>query len=269
MAFLLERLKQVHINLRAVVGDARQEIHGFTTLSRNLSHSAQHLSARTERQAQDLQETATAMERLATSVQSAQQATDAVTTHSAQSAQLAAQGGQAMQEVRSWVQGMHNASQQMGHIVWTIESIAFQTNILALNAAVEAARAGEQGRGFAVVAGEVRALAQSSARAAGEIRQLIAASSAQMGQSTQHMQHAGQTIDQAVQAAGQVSTLVQGVASTTREQTQGIAQVNAALSDLDAVTQDNARLAEASAHDAQAMDTNAGILRRTLDVFRL
>ena len=55
----------------------------------------------------------------------------------------------------------------------------------------------------------------------------------------------------------------------TREQVVGIAQVNDALNDLDAVTPDNARLAEESAHSAQHMDTNAGTLRRTLEVFRM
>jgi len=269
MAFLLERLKQVHINLRAVVGDARHEIDGFTVMSRQLTQGSINLAQRTDRQAQDLQETAAAMEQLSATVANAQQSTEEVKVHSEQSAQLAVQGGKAMEEVGALVQGMAQSSQQMGHIISTIESIAFQTNILALNAAVEAARAGEQGRGFAVVAGEVRALAQHSAQAAGEIRQLIAQSSEQMDQSARHMQQAGHTIHQAVNSVTQVSALIHSVVTATREQTQGIAQVNDALNDLDAVTQDNARLAEESAHSAQHMDTNAGILRRTLDVFRM
>ncbi|WP_260674918.1 methyl-accepting chemotaxis protein [Comamonas aquatica] len=269
MAFLLERLKQVHVNLRAVVGDARHEIDGFTVMSRQLTQGSTNLAQRTDRQAQDLQETAAAMEQLSATVANAQQSTEEVKVHSEQSAQLAVQGGKAMEEVGALVQGMAQSSQQMGHIISTIESIAFQTNILALNAAVEAARAGEQGRGFAVVAGEVRALAQHSAQAAGEIRQLIAQSSEQMDQSARHMQQAGHTIHQAVNSVTQVSALIHSVVTATREQTQGIAQVNDALNDLDAVTQDNARLAEESAHSAQHMDTNAGILRRTLDVFRM
>ncbi len=269
MAFLLERLKQVHINLRAVVGDARHEIDSFTQMSRNLSHDAGNLAQRTDRQAQDLQETAAAMEQLSATVANAQQATEEVKAHSESSAKLALQGGKAMEEVGVLVQGMHTSSQQMGQIISTIESIAFQTNILALNAAVEAARAGEQGRGFAVVAGEVRALAQHSAQAAGEIRQLIAHSSEQMNQSARHMEHAGHTISQAVMAVTQVSDLISSMVTGTREQVVGIAQVNDALNDLDAVTQDNARLAEESAHSAQHMDTNAGTLRRTLEVFRM
>ncbi|MEG0411597.1 MAG: methyl-accepting chemotaxis protein [Comamonas sp.] len=269
MAFLLERLKQVHINLRAVVGDARHEIEGFTMLSGNLTQGATNLAQRTDRQAQDLQETAAAMEELSATVANAQQATEEVKVHSEQSASLAVQGGKAMDEVGTLVQDMHKSSQQMGQIISTIESIAFQTNILALNAAVEAARAGEQGRGFAVVASEVRALAKHSAQAAGEIRHLIAESSEQMNQSARHMQHAGHTITQAVSSVTQVSDLISSVVTATREQTLGISQVNDALNDLDAVTQDNARLAEESAHCAQDMNTNAGILRRTLEVFRM
>jgi aerotaxis receptor len=269
MGFLLERLKQVHINLRAVVGDARHEIEGFSMMSRNLTQGAANLAQRTDRQAQDLQETAAAMEEFAATVAQAQQTTEEVKNHSENSAQLAVEGGKAMEDVGAQVQSMHKSSQQMGQIISTIESIAFQTNILALNAAVEAARAGEQGRGFAVVAGEVRALAQHSAQAAGEIRQLIAQSTEQMNQSARHMDQASYTISQAVNSVTQVSELISNVVTATREQTLGISQVNDALNDLDAVTQDNARLAEESAHSAQAMDVNAGILRRTLEVFRM
>ena len=269
MALLMERLHQVHINLRAVVGDARQEIHGFMNLSRNISEGAGSLAQRTDVQASKLQETASAMQALAQMVIESQKTTSAVMQESDHSAQLATQGGDAMNNVGSLVQNIRQSSQQMGQIIATIESIAFQTNILALNAAVEAARAGEQGRGFAVVAGEVRALAQSSAHAAGEIRQLISGSNEQISQGVEGMQAARHTIGDVVTKVAHVSQLMHEMGEAARNQASGIGQVNAALSDLDQVTQENARQAEESAGAAQDMSSNAAILGRTLAVFRM
>ena len=173
-----------------------------------------------------------------------------------------------MQAVGAAMQEIENSARQMQQIIGAIEGIAFQTNILALNAAVEAARAGEQGRGFAVVASEVRALAQSSAAAAREIRALIGTSNAQVGQGAGQMREADEAIAQVVHSVEQVNALIGHVTGAAREQALGIAQVNQAVNDMDRVTQQNAALVEESAA-ATAMNANAGILGRTLAVFRL
>ncbi len=269
LGLLLESLHQIQINLRAVVGDARSEIAQFGSISSEIAAGAQNLSARSEAQASNLEETAAAMEELASTVRQSSESARQVLERSAHSAQLAQRGGQAMTEVGDVVQAMEQSSRQMGQIIATIESIAFQTNILALNAAVEAARAGEQGRGFAVVAGEVRALAQRSAQAAGEIRGLIGQSNASITRCVQQMRGAGQTIVQVVESVGHVSQLMEQMESTTREQATGIGQVNDAVVDLDRMTQQNVALVEQSAASARAMSGNAGILGRTLDVFQM
>ncbi|WP_313077621.1 methyl-accepting chemotaxis protein [Melaminivora sp.] len=269
MARLMENLGQIQINLRAVVGDARSEISSFGVISAEIAQGAMDLSARTESQASSLQETAAAMEELSSTASHSAEGAQQVLTESEHSADLARKGGQAMEQVGAVVQSIEQSSRKMGQIISTIEGIAFQTNILALNAAVEAARAGEQGRGFAVVAGEVRALAQRSATAAGEIRALIGESSTQIGHGAQQMQAAGQTIEQLVQSVGHVSQLMHQMGTAAREQTLGISQVNEAVTDLDRVTQQNAALVEESAASARTMSGNAGVLGRTLDVFRL
>ena len=269
MAMLMERLNQIQINLRAVVGDARGEIGAFGSISREIAQGAQDLSARTESQASSLEETAASMEELSSTVRQSVETTQQVLKESEHSAELAQRGGQAVSEVAAVVQAIEQSSRKMGQIIATIEGIAFQTNILALNAAVEAARAGEQGRGFAVVASEVRALAQRSATAAGEIRGLIGESGAHIERGAQQMQSAGQTIEQVVQSVAQVNQLMGQIGIAAREQASGISQVNDAVTDLDRVTQQNAALVEESAASARAMSDNAGVLGRTLEVFRL
>lgn len=268
-AILLEQVHQIQINLRAVVGDARHEIEKFSALSQSISTGATTLSHHTEQQAGSLEHTSNTMGELSETVARSQQTADEVMAQTRTSVGLAEQGGQSMQNIGSLVEGMRTSSQQMGQIIATIETIAFQTNILALNAAVEAARAGEQGRGFAVVASEVRALAQRSGQAAGEIRQLITASSNQMGDSARQMQQAKATIDQVVSAVTEVNGLMQSMTRVMQEQGNGIAQINNDLNQLGNVTQDNARLAQESAQAATDMSRNAGFLGRTLQVFRL
>ncbi len=83
------------------------------------------------------------------------------------------------------------------------------------------------------------------------------------------MQSAGKTIAEVVQSVAYVNTLMGQISIATREQAQGIAQVNEAVIELDRVTQQNAALVEESAASARAMSDNAGVLGRTLDVFKV
>ncbi len=241
---LMQRLQQTQVNLRAVVGDVRTEVGNFTRSAAEITRGSLDLSARTESQASSLEETAASMEQLASTVLQTAETAAKVSQESAQSSEVASLGGQAVQELGAAMQQMKHSSAKISEIVGVIEGIAFQTNLLALNAAVEAARAGEQGRGFAVVAGEVRALAQRSASSAREISGLIGVTVDQIASGAQQMDHAGTTIRGVVDAVERVSALVQQISSATREQSQGIAQVNEAVTQLDTVTQQNAALVE-------------------------
>ncbi|GAB3361984.1 MULTISPECIES: methyl-accepting chemotaxis protein [Giesbergeria] len=269
VALLMERLQQIQVNLRAIVGDARAEINGFGHIASDIAQGGQELARRTESQASSLEETAATMEELASTVRQSAQTVQEVLQKSENSATLARHGGEAVSEISAVVQSIAQSSQKMGQIIATIEGIAFQTNILALNAAVEAARAGEQGRGFAVVASEVRALAQRSATAAREIGELIRESGAHTRHGAEKMDTAGETIAQVVQSVAHVNTLINEMGVAAKEQALGISQVNDAVTDLDHVTQQNAALVQESAAAAQAMSQNSGFLGRTLAVFRL
>jgi methyl-accepting chemotaxis protein len=162
-----------------------------------------------------------------------------------------------------------HASRRVADIISVIDGIAFQTNILALNAAVEAARAGEEGRGFAVVASEVRTLAQRSAAAATEIKRLIGDSVDQVARGSQEVETARATMKNIVENVQGVSDLVIDIATASTEQSQGLAQVNQALIQMDDATQRNAALVEQAAAAAVGMTEETGKLMATVERFHL
>ena len=269
LAPLVRGLQQIQVNLRAVVGDVRNEIAGFLRSTEEIAQGGHDLYRRTEAQAANLQETAAAMEELSSTVRHTADTSSAVANDSTHSAEVARAGGLAVQQVGQAMHAIEQSSRKVGEIVSVIEGIAFQTNLLALNAAVEAARAGEQGRGFAVVAGEVRALAQRSAGAAKEIRALIGTSVSQVADGSRQMAEAGQTIAGVVSSVSRVSDLVRQISQATAEQSIGIGQVNEAVAQLETVTQQNAALVEQTAASAEALKGNSVALSRSVQVFRI
>jgi methyl-accepting chemotaxis protein len=161
------------------------------------------------------------------------------------------------------------SSRKIADIIGVIDGIAFQTNILALNAAVEAARAGEQGRGFAVVAGEVRSLAQRSAEAAKEIKALIGASVDKVDSGSRLVADAGSTMTEIVASVKRVTDIIGEITAASSEQSDGIGQVNTAVTQLDQMTQQNAALVEQSAAAAESLKDQAARLAQVVATFRL
>jgi aerotaxis receptor len=264
---LVQSMRQIQVNLRAVIGDVRTEVENFQRTANEIAQSSMDLSNRTESQSSSLEETASSMEQISSTVKQTASVADQVAQHSAQSTAIATKGEEAVHQVSHSMKTIDESSHKMREIITVIEGIAFQTNILALNAAVEAARAGEQGRGFAVVASEVRALAQRSAVAAKEIRELIMKSAHQISSSAGQMDETSQTIDGAVQAVRKVGALVQQISEAAKEQAIGIHQVNEAVTHLDTLTQQNAAMAEESAASAQVLSSSSLSLSRSLEVF--
>ncbi|WP_442968355.1 methyl-accepting chemotaxis protein [Pseudorhodoferax sp.] len=159
------------------------------------------------------------------------------------------------------------SSRKIAEIIGVIDGIAFQTNILALNAAVEAARAGEQGRGFAVVAGEVRNLAQRSANAAREIKSLIGASVERVESGSQLVQQAGSVMSEIVAGVQRVTDIIGEISAAATEQSNGLAQVNGAVTQLDQMTQQNAALVEQSTAAAESLREQAEQVRQLISHF--
>jgi methyl-accepting chemotaxis protein len=164
--------------------------------------------------------------------------------------------------------GISEASRRMRDIIGVIDEIAFQTNLLALNAAVEAARAGEQGRGFAVVASEVRNLAQRSAVAAREIKELIGDCAAKVDGGSQLVAESGHTLGGIIVGIKKLGDIIAEIAAASGEQARGLDQVNNAVTQMDATTQQNAALVEQAAAASKLMQDRAQELVRAVVFFR-
>lgn len=266
---LIQALEAMRAQLAGVVGEVRQSAQQISLAAGEIAAGNHDLSARTEHTASSLQQTAASMEQLTSDVQASAQAAHAANQLSAQAGERAQVGGQAVQQVVDTMHTIRHSSEKIADIIGVIDGIAFQTNILALNAAVEAARAGEAGRGFAVVAGEVRALAQRSAQAASEIKRLIEASVSAVASGTQQVDQAGATIGQMIQDVVRLRDLIAEMTATSSQQATGVAEINAALGQLDHATQQNAALVEETAAAATTMSDQARQLETAVQRFRL
>ena len=255
-------------NLARMVIDVRTSSDQVATGAQQIAAGSLDLSDRTERQAGNLQQTASAMEEFSGTVQQTADAATQATQLAQQASEVASRGAGVVRGVVATMDSIAASSRKIAEITSVIDGIAFQTNILALNAAVEAARAGEQGRGFAVVASEVRTLAQRSAAAAKEISALIAESVASVDAGSRQVGEAGETMDAIEAQVRQVTALIAEIDNATREQTGGIGLVASAVTELDSGTQQNAALVEQSAAAAASLKAQADQLVRTVSAFR-
>ncbi|MFP4137017.1 MAG: methyl-accepting chemotaxis protein [Halomonas sp.] len=266
---LVDALDIMRKSLGSIVNDVNGGIGIVTPAARDIARSNEDLSARTEQQAASLQQTASSMEEMTTTVQhnsdNARQASGLAEENASESRA----SGELMQRAVSTMDEITAGSRKMTEIIDVIDSIAFQTNILALNASVEAARAGEQGRGFAVVAQEVRSLASRSADAASEIRQLIDGSARRIDSGAELIHQAEAAIARVMEASTRVNDILGEITAASEEQSNGIAQINSAVAEMDQVTQQNAARVQDSARAAGELEHQATMLSNAVGAFRL
>ncbi|NDI87394.1 methyl-accepting chemotaxis protein [Undibacterium crateris] len=266
---LLYAMKTMRDGLANIVSQVRAGTETIASASDQIAAGNLDLSGRTEAQASALEQTAASMEQLNSTVrQNADNARQA-NQLAASASDIAAKGGEVVSQVVNTMHGINNSAHKITEIIGVIDGIAFQTNILALNAAVEAARAGDQGRGFAVVATEVRNLAQRSAAAAKEIKVLIGDSVNQVQAGSKLVEQAGTTMQDIVQSVEQVASIMHDITSASQEQSQGIAQVNQAINQMDDTTQQNAALVEEAATASVSLQDQAQHLAQMVSVFKL
>ena len=264
---LEQALHAMALRLRGIVGDVREGSGIMFQGASEISQSNEHLSSRTEQSAASLEETASSMEQMTVTVKQTADNALKASRLASESRAKAQEGGDVVRETVQAMGTIAQTSEQVESVIGVVDGIAFQTNLLALNAAVEAARAGEAGRGFAVVASEVRALAQRSAESAKEVRQLISVSTDSVKAGETLAERSGQFLAEIIDDTEQTASLVKEIESATREQSEGIEQVNAAIIEMDQVTQQNAAMVEEAAAAAREMEDKARSLNDLMAFF--
>jgi methyl-accepting chemotaxis protein len=256
-------------NLEKMVGKILVSSGSIVSEANQIMNGSGELSDRIQQQAASLEETASSMTEMTDTVkQNADNAIQADTLVENASRQAQA-GGKVMEKAVTAMRNIGDASNKIADIITVIDSIAFQTNLLALNASVEAARAGEQGRGFAVVAGEVGSLAQRSAEAAKQTKMMIEDVVEKVAEGNSMVEDAGASLNEIVTSVQKIHHIVGEIALASKEQTNGIEQVNRAILRMDEVTQQNAALVEESAGASKSMDQRAVEMKELMNFFQI
>jgi methyl-accepting chemotaxis protein len=232
--------------------------------SSEISSSSQSLAEGSSSQAASIQETSASLEEMASMTKRNAENAHQANELARQTRAAAEEGAAHMSQMSVAMEAIKVSSDDIAKIIKTIDEIAFQTNILALNAAVEAARAGEAGMGFAVVADEVRALAQRSAKAAHETAEKIEGAISKTAQGVEISGKVAARLSDIVTKARQVDELAAEVAGASREQTQGIMQINTAVGQMDKVTQNNTASAEETAAAAEELNAQAFVMKEAV-----
>ncbi|SCA54854.1 putative Methyl-accepting chemotaxis sensory transducer [Candidatus Terasakiella magnetica] len=264
---LKQDTNQTSTRLKGIVGDILVSSNEITSASKEISSGSIDLSQRTETQASSLEETAASMEQMSTTVKQNADNAQQANVLAIKARDVAEEGGSVVEQAVEAMSSIEGSSQKVSDIIGVIDEIAFQTNLLALNAAVEAARAGDAGKGFAVVASEVRTLAQRSSEAAKDIKSLILDSNQQVREGVKLVGETGGSLENIVDSIKRVADIVSEIAAASQEQASGVGEINAAITQMDEMTQQNAALVEESSASARSLEEQSEKMMQLMSYF--
>lgn len=266
---LMQAMHDMNNQLYEIVGRVRTSSETVSLAASEIANGNNDLAQRTKSQAFSLKDTASSIEELSVTVSQNADNANEVSRLASHTREQAERGGEVVVNAVQAMTEINSASKRIADITGVIDEIAFQTNLLALNAAVEAARAGEEGRGFAVVAGEVRRLAQRCADAAKEISNLIEDSVKKVEGGSRLVDETGDMLHKILESVTEVSNYVTDIATSSREQSAGIENVNRAIIQMELATNQNSQMVQETAAASHSLEQQALELQQTIKFFKV
>ena len=255
--------------LNETLGQIAETTGQVSSGSDQLSASAQSLAQGATRQAGTVEQLSLTITGIAQSAQQTAAAAGQVGEMVKQASTQLDVSVEHVKELNGAMEKIFVSSEEIGKIIATIESIAFQTNILALNAAVEAARAGAAGKGFAVVADEVRNLATQSDEASKATKTLIDGSINAVRDGKEAVEKVTTSLEHSSQVNASVTQMMDGVVDAVESQTTAIVQVTEGIDQISAVVQTNSATSEQCAASSEELASQAELLNQLLHAFQL
>ncbi|MDD9269060.1 methyl-accepting chemotaxis protein [Paenibacillus sp. GCM10023248] len=280
-------------------------------VSEQITQTVKEVASGADQQTLTMEETSRSMEEVGSGIYRMAESASSIAESIEWTKQQAEAGGTYVQSTVQQMESIHASvhqtdqvmtelerkSQEIGHILQSIQEIAQQTNLLALNAAIEAARAGEQGRGFAVVASEVRKLAEQSGQFSAEISSLLADIQTTVHDSghalsqvkdevqtgIELVQKTEQNFGEIVQSTNQVASQIQEMAATSEQMSAGAQQITASVQQVASIARQTADSSQGVSQSAvnqlettgevkvaaQSLSTMAEELQEILSRFRI